>query len=436
MARKAITVDSTTATVQVDKKALNRQKLNELITSFNKKNQKTNPDARPPIFWASSQEDFITPHYLSTNNPALDRALGGGFRKGVPIEVFGGEGTGKTTTAMMAIKSCLNEGGIPAFISTEQPIFPTDQAAVAGLTPEDIDNILYLPPMGSAEDIFNRLREIMWDSAKSEPRYLLDLIVIDSIAGLLPQDELKSIDDKGFEGHTMGRHAAMVSKFYRYMCSLMSPLGVLLSINQMRSQIGQTPLPDITPGGKAVRYYNKTRIQLKPDKETAKTMVDDKKAQLGNAVEFIVVKNNVGRPYVTGSYRYWYGIGLDVVTPVVEEALDNGVIWKDSPTSNLHKFLLPDGTESKVNGWANTIKYFQDNKDSFETLRTAVESVRNAEVVDESLEPLTIQDILNEDIFDEVEEVSSELLEAQEVLDSQSEKQPESEVDFTFVENE
>ncbi|MEG7790100.1 hypothetical protein U2077_15540, partial [Listeria monocytogenes] len=87
-------------------------------------------------------------------------ALGGGYRKGVPSELFGGPGVGKTVLGLMACKSCLEDGGLPVFISTESAQEPTEQRIMAGISDEEWSNVLFIYANGSGEEIFNRIREM------------------------------------------------------------------------------------------------------------------------------------------------------------------------------------------------------------------------------------------------------------------------------------
>jgi RecA/RadA recombinase len=357
--------------------------------------------------FAKDHPSLTEKRYLSSGNPALDRALGGGFRRGVPHMIWGAEGMGKSTIGLMTIKEALETHNTCCLISTESPQFPIDQAEAAGMTREQMDQVLFIPAYGAAENLLNIVKDTLYDSDRGVPRYLLDVIVIDSIAALIPNAVVTSIEDKGFEGSTMARLAALTSKFYPYIVNVLSPDGILLSINQKRTFIGQSYTKDIPPGGNAVLFYNKTSTKITPDSKgmaeltkQIKTPSGTKTQRIGNSVKFEVVKNNAGgRPGANGTFRYYFGKGLDVVTPVVEEALDMGVMKKASPTSNIHILVKPDGTEERVNGRQATIEYLEKNPDIYLALKALVYSERLKATLD------------TPDIVEETEEVAIEEVE-------------------------
>ncbi len=406
-----------------------KAKLNEMIKDLDKQREKVNPGSYKNIFWAGTEPTFSKLEFLPTGNPSLDRALGGGYRKGVGTEIMGAPGSGKSVLACMACDECIKEGGIPLYISTESAQEPTEQRRMAGMSDEAWAQVLYVYANGSGEEIFNRLRDTMWDSKKGVPQHLFDLIVIDSLAQLLPADELKSIhtSKEGFASHTMGRHAAMVGKFYRFMGALMSPKCVLLTINQVRSSMEQWK-PDEGTGGFAPKFANKVRISLGIAGKSAgpEVYIDEGKTKIGNKINFNVIKNNAGggKPYASGDYIYYFGKGLDMVTPLVEEALELGIIWKDGPTSRTHRFIKSDGSEEKVIGLKPTdtspgvITFFKENTEELNYLKQQVSIARRAEVVDESESVVNIKDEITE-VFGDVDETSDEFKKAEEILASE-----------------
>lgn len=324
-----------------------------IMAGINAELRKANPNSEDLIFRVGDKPEFMKREYVSTGNPALDRILGGGIVLGVPVEIAGAAGCGKTTLALSIGREFIRKrNSLVLFVNVEQQVLPIEQIKVAGFTDEELNSLIVLPAYGSGENLFDRLKDFLLDFKTKRPNNLIDCVIIDSIAALTPAAEIQSIEKNGYEGMTIGRHASMVNKFLRNMCGTgsISKSGSLILVNQLRSQIAAVPMPDISTGGKAIQYYPKIRMFLKKDNEGTKKLIDPKEGQLGLSVKVDIIKNNVGTPNRSATYSFIYGKGYDLVTPLFEEALDLNIIFKKSPTSPMYQFILPTGELKEVRG--------------------------------------------------------------------------------------
>jgi RecA/RadA recombinase len=379
------------------------KELDDIIKKANARRAKNNPGAPPALARMRDFHDRKKRLYLPTGCEAINRALGGGWRLGVPHMIIGAEGSGKTSLALSGAKSAINMDMSVAFISTEQPTFPIDQAEAIGMTESEIDKIIFIPAFGAGENIFDVIRDIMYDIKTGSPRYLLDVIIIDSIAALLPEAIVEAVEKKGFSANTIGRLAALTSRFYPFICNIMHPEGVLISVNQIRKEINTTYTRDIAPGGNAVKYYNKTILSLKNNTEETAKMVDknSKYEELsGKAVRFEVTKNNVGIPGRKGEYRYYFGIGYDQIGSVFDEAIDLEIIVKPNPAGNTYMIPTPDGEEKAI-GLDKAKNILRESTQVYEHVLGLIKAKRDSHLVIPA--NVSIQEVLTEEIPEEEE---------------------------------
>lgn len=353
----------------------------KIAASINKDLKKESPDSEDLVVIMGDRPDLMVKKYMSTGNPVIDRLLGGGIVLGVPIEIIGAPGCSKSTTTMMIARQFLLAGKLVAYVNVEQQAPPVDQIKAAGFTDEEIKDLIIIPAFGSGEKLFDTIKDFLLDYKTQRPNHIIDCVIIDSVAALAPSAEIASIDKNGFEGNTIGRHAAMVGKFLRQMCGTgaISREGSLILINQLRAQVSTVPMPDIGTGGRSIPYFAKTRLSFKKDNTESKKLVDKDGNQLGLAINVSVIKNNMGIPGRSATFRFIYGQGLDSITPIFEEALDYGIITKRTPTSPMYVFNTDEG-QVEVKGLDAAKDYFKNNPALITRVTSEVELKRSSEM--------------------------------------------------------
>ncbi len=240
----------------------------------------------------------------------IDNALGiGGYPKGRIIEIFGPESSGKTTLALSAISECQKAGGRAAFIDAEHAIDPT-YAQKLGVNTDEL--ILSQPDCGE------QALEIAEMLAKSGA---IDIIVVDSVAALVPQAEL----DGEMTDANVGAHARLMSKAMRKLAGVLNKSNcTIIFINQLREKVGVIyGNPEVTTGGRALKFYASIRIDIR--KGEAIKQGDEIK---GNQVNVKVVKNKVSPPFKSCKVDLIYGEGFSKVSEVIDIALDRGLAKK------------------------------------------------------------------------------------------------------------
>ncbi len=241
---------------------------------------------------------------------AYDQALGiGGFARGRIVEVYGNEGSGKTTLTLHAIAETQRNGGLCAFIDAEHALDP-DYAQAIGV---DTDSLLLSQP-----DYGEQGLEIASRLAKSGA---VSLIVVDSVAALIPRSEIEGeIGDQH-----VGRQARMMSQALRTLAgSLNRSHTTILFINQIREKIGvKFGSPLTTPGGRALKFYASQRVEV----ARIQTLKKGEEAY-GTRVQIKVVKNKVASPFKKATATNIFGLGLDREANLITLAADHGIFKK------------------------------------------------------------------------------------------------------------
>lgn len=247
---------------------------------------------------------------ISSGSLAIDYALGiGGYPKGRIVEIYGPESSGKTTLALHAIAQCQKNGGRAAFIDAENAIDP-QYAKSLGVQINDL--ILSQPDSGE------QALEITEMLIKSGA---IDLIVIDSVAALVPQAEL----DGEMSDASVGLQARLMSKAMRKLAGVMNRSEcTAIFINQLREKVGiMFGNPETTPGGRALKFYSSVRLDVRKG-EAIKNGTEI----VGNKVTVKVVKNKVAPPFKVASVEIMYGEGISHVGELVNLAVDYYIIDK------------------------------------------------------------------------------------------------------------
>ena len=278
---------------------------------------------------------------------ALDIALGvGGYPKGRIIEIYGPESSGKTTFALHAIAEVQKAGGRAAFIDAEHSVDPV-YAANLGV---DIDELLLSQP-----DTGEQALEICDALVKSEA---VSIIVIDSVAALVPQAE---IDGEMGDSH-VGLQARLMSQALRKLSGSINKTNtIVIFINQLREKVGvMFGNPETTPGGKALKYYSSVRLDIRRG-EQIKQGTDI----IGNTTKIKVVKNKVAPPFKTATVDIMYGTGVSHEGELIDLAVEAGIIEKSGAWFSFNGNKIGQGKE-------NAKLFLRDNKDILEEVEELV----------------------------------------------------------------
>lgn len=248
---------------------------------------------------------------IETGSVALDRALGiGGYPKGRIIEIFGPESSGKTTLTLHAIANVQKRGGVAAFIDAEHA-FDLRYAQSIGV---DTSKLLVSQP-----DFGEQALEIAEFLTK---HHSVDLIVIDSVAALVPRAE---IDGDMGDSH-MGLHARLMSQALRKLTAVSAKHNTtFIFINQLRQKIGVTfGSPETTTGGNALKFYSSVRLDVRRiGKVTAGEEV------VGNRTRVKVVKNKCAQPFTEAEFDIRWGVGIDAASDLLDLATVAGIVEKN-----------------------------------------------------------------------------------------------------------
>jgi len=247
---------------------------------------------------------------ISTGALTLDMAIGvGGIPRGRVVEIFGPESSGKTTLTLSVISQLQKEAGVAAFIDVEYAFDPI-YAEKLGVKVEDL--IISQPDHGE------QALQIVEMLVKSES---VDLIVVDSVAALVPKSEIEgNIGD-----HTMGAQARLMSQALRKLTAIISrSKTAVIFINQIRDKIGvMFGNPETTPGGRALKFFSSLRMDIRRIGSIKKT--DE---IIGNRVRVKVVKNKVAPPFKTAEFDIMFDEGISRSATVIDLAIKHEILEK------------------------------------------------------------------------------------------------------------
>ena len=291
---------------------------------------------------------------ISSGSLAIDIALGiGGYPKGRIVEIYGPESSGKTTLALHAIAEVQKAGGKAAFIDAEHAIDPTYSRALG----VNIDELILSQPDSGEQAL--EITEMLIRSGA------IDLIVIDSVAALVPQSEL----DGEMSDANIGLQARLMSKAMRKLAGVMNRSEcTTIFINQLREKVGiMFGNPETTSGGRALKFYASVRVDIRRA-EAIKNGTEI----VGNKANVKIVKNKVAPPFKVASVEIMYGKGLSKTGELVDLAVEYDIIDKSGA-------WYAYGSEKIGQGREAAKAYLESNPDKMEEITKLVrEKVQKA----------------------------------------------------------
>ncbi len=274
---------------------------------------------------------------IPTGAMTLDLALGGGLPKGRIIEIYGPESSGKTTLALHAIAESQKQGGVAAFVDAEHALDPVYAAALG----VNIDDLLVSQP-DTGEAALEIVDQLVRSSA-------IDLVVIDSVAALVPRAE---IEGEMGDSH-VGLQARLMSQALRKITGNIGKSGcTVIFLNQLRLKIGVTyGNPETTTGGNALKFYASVRLDIRRI-QTLKKGND----QFGIRAKVKVAKNKIAPPFKIGEFDIIFGEGISTLGCIVDLAEENSILTRKGAWYSYKGDNISQGRD-------NAIRYLVDNPD-------------------------------------------------------------------------
>ncbi len=273
---------------------------------------------------------------IPTGSLAMDLALGvGGIPRGRVVEIFGPESSGKTTLMLHVIANAQKNGGLAAFIDAEHALDP----AYAKKLGVNLDDLLVSQP-DSGEEALTICETLARSNA-------LDVIVIDSVAALVPKAELEG--EMGMA--TMGMQARLMSQALRKLTAILAKAKTTcLFTNQMREKVGvMFGNPETTPGGKALKFYASVRIDIR----RRDALKDSAGNVLGNHVKVKIVKNKVAPPFAEAEFDIIFNHGINKEGSILDVGLEHGVVEKKGAWLQFAGELVGQGKDAAVKALAD-----------------------------------------------------------------------------------
>jgi len=296
-------------------------------------------------------DDYIPTmdNVISTGCLSLDVALGvGGIPRGRVVEIYGPESSGKTTLALHIVAEAQKAGGFAAFIDAEHAVDP-DYSKKLGVNTEEL--------LISQPDTGEQALEICETLVRSGA---LDVIVIDSVAALVPRAELEG--DMG-DSH-MGLQARLMSQALRKLTGTVSRSNTtVIFINQIREKIGvMFGNPETTPGGRALKFYSSVRLEIRRI-----TTIKDGTEMVGSRVRVKVVKNKVAPPFKKSEFDIMYGLGISYVGDIIDLAVEGNIVEKTGAWYSYDDMKIGQGRE-------NAKSFLTENSDILDAVTEKVKS--------------------------------------------------------------
>jgi recombination protein RecA len=301
---------------------------------------------------------------IPTSSLAVDIALGvGGVPRGRIVEIYGPESSGKTTLMLHIIANAQKAGGNAAFIDAEHALDP----AYARRLGVDLDNLLVSQP-DSGEEALSICETLARSNA-------IDVIVIDSVAALVPKAELEG--EMGMA--TMGMQARLMSQALRKLTAILNKAKTTcIFTNQIREKVGvMFGNPETTPGGKALKFYASVRIDIRR-KDAIK---DSAGTAIGNHVKVKMVKNKVAPPFAEAEFDILFNHGIDKEGSIIDCGLEHGILDKKGSWIQYAGELIGQGKEAARKTLIDKPELSKKIKDAVVAKRAAEVAATNAPIV-------------------------------------------------------
>ncbi len=327
---------------------------------------------------------------VSTGSVALDMALGvGGLPKGRIIEIYGPESSGKTTLALHSIAEVQKLGGEAAFIDAEHALDPVYAKALG----VNIDELLVSQP-DSGEQALEICDALVRSGA-------IDIVVIDSVAALVPQQEI----DGDMGASHVGLQARLMSQALRKLSGTIAKTNcIVIFINQLREKVGvMYGNPEVTTGGRALKFYASVRIDIRKSEALKKgTEV------YGNRVKCKVVKNKVAPPFTVAEFDLLYGIGISKSGEILDMAAELGILEKSGAWYYYDGNRIGQGKENARQYIENDPALMAELEEKIKAMGTPKEMERDEDDEDLDEDDLDIRLLDEDDEADEAEEADDE----------------------------
>ena len=322
---------------------------------------------------------------VPTGSLSLDLALGiGGLPRGRIIEIYGPESSGKTTLALHVVAQAQKMGGEVAYIDAEHAMDPTYAQALG----VDINSMLISQPDTGEQGL-----EITEQLVRSGA---VDLVVVDSVAALVPRAEIEGEMGESF----VGLHARLMSQALRKLAGCISKTHcIVIFINQLREKIGVAyGNPEVTTGGRALKFYASVRIDIRKV-QTLKVGTD----MIGSHTRAKVVKNKVAPPFREAEFDIMYGEGISKEGELIDLGVQLGLVEKSGSWFSMGETRLGQGRDNAKN-------YFKEHPEEAQALETEIrtnayklmsrQSLAAAKAAGRSVEPAESIDVTAEDFED------------------------------------
>ena len=322
---------------------------------------------------------------VPTGSLSLDLALGiGGLPRGRIIEIYGPESSGKTTLALHVVAQAQKMGGEVAYIDAEHAMDPTYAQALG----VDINSMLISQPDTGEQGL-----EITEQLVRSGA---VDLVVVDSVAALVPRAEIEGEMGESF----VGLHARLMSQALRKLAGCISKTHcIVIFINQLREKIGVVyGNPEVTTGGRALKFYASVRIDIRKV-QTLKAGTD----MIGSHTRAKVVKNKVAPPFREAEFDIMYGEGISKEGELIDLGVQLGLVEKSGSWFSMGETRLGQGRDNAKN-------YFKEHPEEAQALETEIranayklmsrQSLAAAKAAGRSVEPAESIDVTAEDFED------------------------------------
>lgn len=285
-------------------------------------------------------------NFISTGIYGLDKKIGGGFRRGAYSEVYGPEGSGKTTLCLQAAAQATKNGEKVVFIDCEYAL-NTDYVKAFGID----ESLFIMTQPDTGEQVF----DVMRHSLKTADVHNIGLIIVDSVAAMMPSSDEQT--------DQMASHARMIAKEIKKTTVLMGGRTAILLINQNRSKIGISfGNPTIQTGGSSLKYAVSLKLEL-----VRIGSVKEKDNIIGQRVKIKAVKNKLAAPHQNREFDLIYGKGFDVISDIIETAMANRIIVKSGGWFNI------PSEEKSIQGKNSVVAYYTENEDELEHLKVLIE---------------------------------------------------------------